>query len=76
MMEMDKNSVVGESLSMVKGSQQFKITRYTSLKGIGSGKYLQSDTFSVDGHDWVVYFYPDGIQEVYEENRCREIRVT
>ncbi|XP_027353386.1 BTB/POZ and MATH domain-containing protein 4-like [Abrus precatorius] len=65
---MDKKMVVGESTttsslpstSIVKGSQQFKITRYSLLNGIGSGKYLASDTLSVGGHDWAIYCYPDG----------------
>nr|GLL39746.1 BTB/POZ and MATH domain-containing protein 3-like isoform X3 [Ipomoea trifida] len=27
---------------------------------MGPGKYISSDTFSVGGYDWAVYFYPDG----------------
>nr|GME07172.1 BTB/POZ and MATH domain-containing protein 3-like isoform X2 [Ipomoea batatas] len=27
---------------------------------MGLGKYISSDTFSVGGYDWAVYFYPDG----------------
>jgi speckle-type POZ protein len=27
---------------------------------MGAGKYITSDTFSVGGYDWAVYFYPDG----------------
>ncbi|XP_057438821.1 BTB/POZ and MATH domain-containing protein 5-like isoform X2 [Lotus japonicus] len=60
---MDK--VIGESTpppipETVKVSQEFQITSYSSLNGIGSGKYLASDRFAVDGHDFAVYFYPDG----------------
>ncbi|MCH80531.1 BTB/POZ and MATH domain-containing protein 2-like [Trifolium medium] len=60
---MDK--VVGESTpssipETVKVSQEFKITSYSSLKGIGSGKYIAPEPLSVDGHDFAVYFYPDG----------------
>ena len=44
----------------VKGSHHFKITGYSLSKGIGIGKYMASDIFSVGGYDWAVYFYPDG----------------
>ncbi|XP_016204856.1 BTB/POZ and MATH domain-containing protein 2 isoform X4 [Arachis ipaensis] len=44
----------------VRGSHHFKITGYSLSKGIGIGKYVASDTFSVGGYDWAIYFYPDG----------------
>ncbi|XP_057424223.1 BTB/POZ and MATH domain-containing protein 2-like [Lotus japonicus] len=44
----------------VKGSHRFKITGYSLSKGIGIGKYIASDIFSVGGYDWAIYFYPDG----------------
>ncbi|KAK4281127.1 hypothetical protein QN277_012657 [Acacia crassicarpa] len=44
----------------VRGSHQFKITGYSLSKGIGIGKYIASDTFSVGGYEWAIYFYPDG----------------
>ncbi|OIW06758.1 hypothetical protein TanjilG_11483 [Lupinus angustifolius] len=44
----------------VRGSHQFKITGYSLSKGIGIGKYIASETFSVGGYDWAIYFYPDG----------------
>ncbi|RDX87670.1 BTB/POZ and MATH domain-containing protein 2, partial [Mucuna pruriens] len=44
----------------VRGSHQFKITGYSLSKGIGIGKYIASDVFSVGGYDWAIYFYPDG----------------
>lgn len=28
--------------------------------GMGIGRYVSSAAFTVDGHDWAVYFYPDG----------------
>ena len=43
-----------------RGSHHFKITGYSLSKGIGIGKYVASDTFSVGGYDWAIYFYPDG----------------
>ena len=45
---------------IVKGSHEFKITGYSLSKGIGSGKYITSESFSVCGHDWATYYYPDG----------------
>ncbi|XP_051120056.1 BTB/POZ and MATH domain-containing protein 3-like [Andrographis paniculata] len=44
----------------VNGSHQFTIKGYSLAKGMGPGKYICSDTFSVGGHDWAIYFYPDG----------------
>ncbi|XP_004495232.1 BTB/POZ and MATH domain-containing protein 2-like isoform X2 [Cicer arietinum] len=44
----------------VKGSHKFKITGYSLSKGIGIGKYIASEIFSVGGYDWAIYFYPDG----------------
>ena len=44
----------------VRGSHEFKITGYSLSKGIGIGKYIASDTFSVGGYEWAIYFYPDG----------------
>ncbi|XP_028804229.1 BTB/POZ and MATH domain-containing protein 2 [Neltuma alba] len=44
----------------VRGSHQFKISGYSLSKGIGIGKYIPSDTFSVGGYEWAIYFYPDG----------------
>ena len=44
----------------VKGSHKFKISGYSLSKGIGIGKYIASDIFSVGGYDWAIYFYPDG----------------
>ncbi|WOG93957.1 hypothetical protein DCAR_0313247 [Daucus carota subsp. sativus] len=44
----------------VNGSHTFTIRGYSLAKGISPGKYLSSDTFTVGGYDWAVYFYPDG----------------
>ncbi|KAK4491299.1 hypothetical protein RD792_002035 [Penstemon davidsonii] len=35
-----------------------------NFKGIGVGKYIVSDTFSVEGHLWEIQFYPDGYEKV------------
>ncbi|KAK2455605.1 BTB/POZ and MATH domain-containing protein 2 [Trifolium repens] len=44
----------------VKGSHRFKISGYSLSKGIGIGKYIASEIFSVGGYNWAIYFYPDG----------------
>ncbi|KAI3734901.1 hypothetical protein L6452_14381 [Arctium lappa] len=44
----------------VNGSHDFTIRGYSLAKGMGAGKYISSDTFSVGGYDWAIYFYPDG----------------
>ncbi|CAI5998059.1 unnamed protein product [Closterium sp. NIES-64] len=44
----------------VNGSHQFNITGYSLAKGMGVGKYMSSDTFTVGGFKWAIYFYPDG----------------
>ncbi|GAB4831842.1 BTB/POZ and MATH domain-containing protein 3 [Ancistrocladus abbreviatus] len=57
------NSISSSSTSIVEtinGSHIFIIEGYSLAKGIGPGKYLCSDSFTVGGHDWAIYFYPDG----------------
>lgn len=44
----------------VNGAHDFKITGYSLTKGMGIGKYIASDTFTVGGISWAIYFYPDG----------------
>lgn len=44
----------------VNGSHRYTIKGYSLAKGMGPGKYVSSDTFSVGGYQWAVYFYPDG----------------
>lgn len=44
----------------VNGSHRFVIQGYSLVKGMGSGKYLTSETFTVGGYQWAIYFYPDG----------------
>ncbi|CAJ1919790.1 unnamed protein product [Sphenostylis stenocarpa] len=45
---------------MVKGSHEFKIKGYSLVKGIGVGKFIESETFNVGGYGWAIHFYPDG----------------
>ncbi|XP_037482121.1 BTB/POZ and MATH domain-containing protein 1-like [Triticum dicoccoides] len=44
----------------VNGSHHFKIAGYSLAKGIGVGKYIASESFTVGGFEWAIYFYPDG----------------
>ncbi|XP_010535766.1 PREDICTED: BTB/POZ and MATH domain-containing protein 5-like [Tarenaya hassleriana] len=44
----------------VNGSHQFVIQSYSLAKGMGFGKYIASDNFSVGGYQWAIFFYPDG----------------
>eukprot|EP00250_Pteridium_aquilinum_P013573 c21428_g1_i1 orf=351-1586(-) len=44
----------------INGSHHFTIHGYSLAKGMGVGKYISSETFSVGGYQWAVYFYPDG----------------
>ncbi|XP_057721165.1 BTB/POZ and MATH domain-containing protein 4-like [Arachis stenosperma] len=44
----------------VNGSHKFVIKGYSLAKGIGVGKHIASETFSVGGYQWAIYFYPDG----------------
>ncbi|CAM8962191.1 unnamed protein product [Rhodiola kirilowii] len=47
-------------IDTVNGSHDFTIKGYSLAKGMGPGKYISSDVFSVGGYDWAIYFYPDG----------------
>ncbi|CAI9091560.1 OLC1v1026623C1 [Oldenlandia corymbosa var. corymbosa] len=59
--DLNSNDTSSKSISeTVNGSHSFTIKGYSLAKGIGPGKYISSDTFSVGGYDWAVYFYPDG----------------
>ncbi|EFJ13749.1 hypothetical protein SELMODRAFT_267336 [Selaginella moellendorffii] len=42
------------------GSHHFTINGYSLAKGMGVGKYIASNTFTVGGYQWAIYFYPDG----------------
>ncbi|CAN6835539.1 unnamed protein product [Brassica oleracea var. botrytis] len=59
MIEKRNGSVFG-LMETVNGSHQFTIKGYSLAKGMSQGRYIQSDVFSVNGYDWVIYFYPDG----------------
>nr|POE60871.1 btb/poz and math domain-containing protein 4 [Quercus suber] len=44
----------------VNGSHKFVIQGYSLAKGMGVGKHIASDNFTVRGYQWAIYFYPDG----------------
>lgn len=44
----------------INGSHQFVIQGYSLAKGMGIGKHIASDDFTVGGYKWAIYFYPDG----------------
>ncbi|XP_031271471.1 BTB/POZ and MATH domain-containing protein 4-like isoform X1 [Pistacia vera] len=44
----------------INGSHHFTIQGYSLSKGIGIGKHIASDNFTVAGYQWAIYFYPDG----------------
>ncbi|WZY74376.1 hypothetical protein YC2023_006616 [Brassica napus] len=44
----------------INGSHSFTIKGYSLAKGIGIGKHIASDAFTVGGYEWAIYFYPDG----------------
>ncbi|KAF3341906.1 BTB/POZ and MATH domain-containing protein 2-like protein [Carex littledalei] len=44
----------------ITGSHLFKILVYSLTKGIGTGKHIESNVFTVGGYNWKIYYYPDG----------------
>ncbi|GAB2285687.1 BTB/POZ and MATH domain-containing protein 4 [Dionaea muscipula] len=44
----------------VNGSHKFVIEGYSLAKGMGIGKHIASENFTVGGYQWAIYFYPDG----------------
>ncbi|KAG8371063.1 hypothetical protein BUALT_Bualt13G0048000 [Buddleja alternifolia] len=44
----------------INGSHRFVIRGYSLAKGMGIGKHIASEDFTVGGFKWAIYFYPDG----------------
>lgn len=42
------------------GEHLLKISDYSLHRGLGVGRYIQSSSFTVGGHDWCLHYYPDG----------------
>lgn len=62
---MSENAMVSPSSSRsitetVNGSHRFVIKGYSLAKGMGIGKHIASENFTVGGYQWAIYFYPDG----------------
>ncbi|XP_037438650.1 BTB/POZ and MATH domain-containing protein 1-like [Triticum dicoccoides] len=49
-----------------QGTHVFDILGYSKHKGMGHGVdgRIRSGVFSVGGHDWVIFFFPDGHSEI------------
>ncbi|KAI3798006.1 hypothetical protein L1987_33272 [Smallanthus sonchifolius] len=66
MTDYEKNALVNSPTSSrsvtetVNGSHHFVIQGYSLAKGMGVGKHIASDNFTVGGYQWAIYFYPDG----------------
>ncbi|KAK3015520.1 hypothetical protein RJ639_005768 [Escallonia herrerae] len=61
----EKNAPVSPTSSRsvtetVNGSHRFVIQGYSLAKGMGIGKHIASENFTVGGYQWAIYFYPDG----------------
>jgi speckle-type POZ protein len=52
----------------LNGSHQFVIQGYSLAKGMGMGRFISSDSFTVGGYQWAIYFYPDG--KYPEDDSC------
>ncbi|KAM7528355.1 hypothetical protein LguiB_031765 [Lonicera macranthoides] len=44
----------------VNGSHRLVIEGYSLAKGMGIGKHIASENFTVGGYQWAIYFYHDG----------------
>ncbi|KAF7011409.1 hypothetical protein CFC21_025720 [Triticum aestivum] len=58
----DLTAVTGSlsEVPKVTGTHEFTIREYSRTKGMGVGKSVVSQHFSVDGRRWHIRFYPDG----------------
>ncbi|XBI40715.1 hypothetical protein VPH35_125275 [Triticum aestivum] len=46
---------------IMSGSHILCIDGYSRTTGLGSSKYISSETFTVGGHHWCLRYYPDGL---------------
>ncbi|XP_073050853.1 BTB/POZ and MATH domain-containing protein 4-like [Primulina eburnea] len=61
----NQNSLISPTSSRyvtetINGSHRFVIQGYSLAKGLGVGKHIASEDFTVGGYKWAIYFYPDG----------------
>lgn len=58
------------------GSQTLEITDYSIIKkGIVSGNYVQSNTFTVGNNQWTIEFYPQGLNSTYSDSVSIMVRL-
>ncbi|KAL6659235.1 hypothetical protein ACP70R_003275 [Stipagrostis hirtigluma subsp. patula] len=50
-----------------RGRHVFEIAGHGLLKGLGSGNFIRSGTFTVGGHDWCIAYYPNGLGDWIED---------
>ncbi|PIN17520.1 hypothetical protein CDL12_09831 [Handroanthus impetiginosus] len=58
---------------MEKGSHEFVIDNYSQWKGMGVGECIESTSFMVGGHKWVIMFYPRGRTEIAHKEGCTSL---
>jgi speckle-type POZ protein len=58
----DATAVTGSvsDVPKVSGVHEFTIREYSRTKGMGIGKSIISQYFTIDGRKWYIRFYPDG----------------
>jgi speckle-type POZ protein len=44
----------------IHGFHLFTVKEYSRLQAMDVGSHISSDTFTVGGYDWKIYFYPNG----------------
>jgi speckle-type POZ protein len=44
------------------GSHILRIEGYSATKGLGNGRYIESEVFVAAGHSWRLRYYPDGTE--------------
>ncbi|KAM3389964.1 hypothetical protein ACQJBY_011866 [Aegilops geniculata] len=54
------------STESVTATHNFEVTGFSSLEGIGAGKFLRSGKFTVGGCEWDLHLYPDGWKEEHK----------
>jgi speckle-type POZ protein len=54
------DATAGSGIRKVIGTHEFTIREYSRTKGLGVGKSIVSQYFSVNGRLWYIRFYPDG----------------
>ncbi|KAL2339767.1 hypothetical protein Fmac_007707 [Flemingia macrophylla] len=53
-------------MQKVNQLHRFVIQGYSLVKGMGVGKHIASDLFTVGGYHWAIYLYPDSFINLSE----------